>query len=132
MSTSDWAIGIRQKIVPLTSFSFLRGGSNSSTGDSVGKDAWQDRVEAEKNLGGWLAEYPSTFITVTGPSGSGKVSLVNRVLLQEKKYVVHPTPVFRADDRPALVIDCAEIGKSKNDAALVGSLAEQTGEFGRP
>ena len=30
--------------------------------------------------------------------------------------------------RPALVIDCAEIGKSKTDAALVSSLAEQTGK----
>ena len=26
-----------------------------------------------------------------------------------------------------MVIDCAEIGKSKSDAALVSSLAEQTG-----
>ena len=33
-----------------------------------------------------------------------------------------------ADCRPAMVIDCAEIGKSKTDAALVSSLADQTGE----
>lgn len=30
--------------------------------------------------------------------------------------------------RPALVIDCAEIGKSKNDAALISALADQTGK----
>ena len=29
--------------------------------------------------------------------------------------------------RPALVIDCSEIGKAKNDAGLVSALAEQTG-----
>lgn len=29
--------------------------------------------------------------------------------------------------RPALVIDCAEIGKAKNDAGLISALAEQTG-----
>lgn len=31
-------------------------------------------------------------------------------------------------DRPALVIDCAEIGKAKNDAGLISALAEQTGK----
>lgn len=30
--------------------------------------------------------------------------------------------------RPALVIDCAEIGKAKNDAGLISALAEQTGK----
>jgi hypothetical protein len=33
-----------------------------------------------------------------------------------------------ADIRPALVIDCSEIGKAKNDAGLVSALAEQTGK----
>jgi hypothetical protein len=32
--------------------------------------------------------------------------------------------------RPAMVIDCAEIGKSKTDAALISALADQTGESG--
>ena len=31
------------------------------------------------------------------------------------------------DGRPALVIDCSEIGKAKNDAGLVSALAEETG-----
>jgi len=31
------------------------------------------------------------------------------------------------DSRPALVIDCSEIGKAKNDAGLVSALAEETG-----
>ena len=35
----------------------------------------------------------------------------------------------RADSRPALVIDCSEIGKAKNDAGLISALAEETGMF---
>jgi Ni2+-binding GTPase involved in maturation of urease and hydrogenase len=35
----------------------------------------------------WLAEYPGTFITVQGPPGSGKVSLVSRVLKDQAKCV---------------------------------------------
>jgi hypothetical protein len=34
-----------------------------------------------------------------------------------------------ADYRPALVIDCSEIGKAKNDAGLVSALAEETGKL---
>lgn len=30
--------------------------------------------------------------------------------------------------RPMLVIDCAEVGKAKNDTALVSALADETGE----
>lgn len=31
--------------------------------------------------------------------------------------------------RPAMVIDCEEIAKAKNDAGLVSALADQTGEL---
>jgi len=76
----------------------------------------------------WLSEYPSTFITLTGPPGSGKQNLLNRVLKKEEKYVfVIWWRRMVADGRPALVIDCSEIGKAKNDAGLVSALAEQTG-----
>ncbi|WRT67442.1 uncharacterized protein IL334_004413 [Kwoniella shivajii] len=108
---------IRQKFVLPTSFGFLST-STASTGESeetIGKDAWQDRVEAEKEVERWLAEYPGTFITITGPPGSGKVSLVSRVLKQQGK--------------PALVIDCAEIAKAKNDKGLLDALADQTGYY---
>ena len=54
---------------------------------SVGQNAWEDRIAAEKEVDRWLSEYPSTFITVTGPPGSGKVSLVNRVLKKTQKSV---------------------------------------------
>lgn len=56
-----------------------------SAPDAVGKDAWKDRIDAEKSVERWLSEYPSTFITITGPPGSGKASLVSRVLKKEEK-----------------------------------------------
>lgn len=34
----------------------------------------------------------------------------------------------RADCRPSLMIDCAEIAKAKNDAGLISALADETGE----
>ena len=68
-----------------TSLGFLR--SRKPVEDPIGKDAWKDRVEAEKSVERWLSEYPSTFITVTGPPGSGKTSLVSRVLQRQNKYV---------------------------------------------
>ncbi|WWC69163.1 uncharacterized protein I206_103099 [Kwoniella pini CBS 10737] len=108
---------LRQRFVLPTSFGFLSA-SSASTGESeeaIGKDAWQDRVEAEKDVERWLSEYPSTFITITGPPGSGKVSLVSRVLKQQAK--------------PALVIDCAEIAKAKNDKGLLDAMADQTGYY---
>lgn len=65
----------------------------------------------------WLSEYPSTFITITGPPGSGKISLLNRVLNKEEK--------------PSLIIDCSDIAKAKNDAGLIDALAGQTGTSGQ-
>lgn len=61
------------------------GGSTNEEGESVGKNAWKDRIDAEKSVERWLSEYPSTFITITGPPGSGKASLVQRVLKQQAK-----------------------------------------------
>lgn len=43
--------------------------------------------------------------------------------------------IFLADRqvlRPAMVIDCEEIAKAKNDAGLVSALADQTGELLSP
>ncbi|WVQ99031.1 hypothetical protein IAU59_006163 [Kwoniella sp. CBS 9459] len=106
---------LRQKFVLPTSFGFLGSSGGDSSEEAIGKDAWQDRVQAEKDVERWLSEYPGTFITITGPPGSGKVSLVTRVLKQQQK--------------PALVIDCAEIAKAKNDKNLLDALAEQTGYY---
>lgn len=74
---------------------------------------WHDRIAAEKQLKSWLTENPSTFITVTGPSGSGKAGLVSRVI--------------QAKGKQALFVDCAKVAKGKSDADVVSELATQTG-----
>jgi putative protein kinase ArgK-like GTPase of G3E family len=61
--------------------------ANPDKSDTIGQNAWEDRIEAERTVERWLSEYPSTFITITGPPGSGKVSLVSRVLGKQEKYV---------------------------------------------
>ncbi|KAL7421170.1 mitochondrial escape protein 2 [Cryptotrichosporon argae] len=110
--------GIRQK---LSSSSLnIFGSSPAKAQDTVGQNAWRDREEAERSVERWLSEYPSTFITISGPPGSGKTSLVTRVI---KKPPSHDQP------RPALVIDCADIGKAKSDGALISALADQTGYY---
>ncbi|GMK54094.1 hypothetical protein CspeluHIS016_0106800 [Cutaneotrichosporon spelunceum] len=81
--------------------------------DDLGRASFRDRVEAERNVEHWLTEFPSTFIVITGPPGSGKHGLLDHVLKDSKK--------------PNIVIDCAEVGKAKTDAALVDGLADQTG-----
>ncbi|KAK8869527.1 hypothetical protein IAR55_000093 [Kwoniella newhampshirensis] len=108
---------LRKRFVLPTSLGFLHGSGTSTeeSEEAIGKDAWKDRVEAEKDVEHLLMEYPSSFITITGPPGSGKVSLVTRVLKQQ--------------DKPAMVIDCAEIAKAKNDAGLVSALADETGYY---
>ncbi|WWD16211.1 hypothetical protein CI109_100637 [Kwoniella shandongensis] len=108
---------LRKRFVLPTSLGFLHGSGSSSEESeaAIGKDAWKDRVVAEKDVEHLLSEYPGSFITITGPPGSGKVSLVTRVLKQQ--------------DKPALVIDCAEIAKAKNDAGLVSALADETGYY---
>ena len=79
--------GIKQQLGLVgDSLAFLRGNAGpQQSAMSVGQNAWQDRIAAEKEVDRWLSEYPSTFITVTGPPGSGKVSLVNRVLKKREK-----------------------------------------------
>jgi hypothetical protein len=53
--------------------------------DDLGRASWRDRLEAERDVERWVSEYPSTFVVITGPPGSGKHDLVNRVIMQEKK-----------------------------------------------
>ena len=64
----------------------------------------------------WTAWKWETELAESGPKEGGKVSP------SRHHYTV------LADCRPALVIDCSEIGKAKNDAGLVSALAEETGK----
>ncbi|KAL1411010.1 mitochondrial escape protein 2 [Vanrija albida] len=81
--------------------------------ETLGRASWKDRVEAEKAVENWLSEFPSTFIVVTGPPGSGKHNLINRVVKHTKKQ--------------AIEIDCASIAKAKTDVAVIDGLAHETG-----
>jgi len=80
---------IRQRFALPKSLSIFHSSSSDPSdrpdADTVGQNAWRDRIEAEKNVERWLSEYPSTFITLTGPPGSGKQSLLSRVLKKEEK-----------------------------------------------
>ncbi|KDN40247.1 hypothetical protein K437DRAFT_258710 [Tilletiaria anomala UBC 951] len=81
--------------------------------DIAKEDIWWERQQAAKNISGLLKETPSTFITVSGPRGSGKGQLIERTLQGD---VLH------------LDIDCDTIAKAgKADAALVNALAGETG-----
>ena len=78
--------GMRQKVgTNLSFFGTINPTGSGDHPDAIGKDAWTDRVEAEKSVERWLSEYPSTFITITGPPGSGKASLASRVLTHQNK-----------------------------------------------
>ena len=88
----------------------LLGDSKEKTND---EDIWRDRRQAAKDIAGLLRETPSTFITISGPKGSGKDQLLSSAL---------------EGDMLSLEIDCDEIAKAgKADAALVTALANQTG-----
>lgn len=80
-------------------------------------DDWWERKAAVDEIQGWLRETPTTFITISGPRGSGK----------------HPL-LERATDHPGLkhlTIHCEEIAHTAKgeDAALVPALANQVGYF---
>ncbi|KAL7413942.1 RNA12 protein-domain-containing protein [Mrakia frigida] len=76
-------------------------------------DAWRERNEAEKIMENWMHEYPTGFIVLTGPHGSGKTALAQKIIDNERKKY--------------LIIDCAAISKAKTDAAMIAELANQTG-----
>ncbi|KAN0061161.1 mitochondrial escape protein 2 [Thecaphora frezii] len=77
------------------------------------QDDWWERWEAAESIREWIRERPSTFITISGPRGSGKSRLLEKALTKDVQH---------------LVIDCENIARTtKNDATLVSSLATETG-----
>ena len=50
--------------------SFAKGEGDAEADGQVGKDAWKDRVEAEKSVVGWLKESPGTLILHLGTDTS--------------------------------------------------------------
>ncbi|RKP09762.1 RNA12 protein-domain-containing protein [Thamnocephalis sphaerospora] len=76
------------------------------------EDRQKSEATDEAQLGRWLAEPPSTFIVVDGPPGSGKTSLVNRVLQSHGIY---------------LCIDCDALLTARDNQETVERLASQIG-----
>jgi len=85
-----------------------------STGDARGDvDDWWERRKSAETIQEWIREKPSTFVTISGPRGSGKSGLVNKAVTRDVQH---------------LVIDCDAIAKTaKNDSLLITSLANETG-----
>ncbi|KAE8209070.1 hypothetical protein CF327_g6902 [Tilletia walkeri] len=80
---------------------------------SVQEDDWWERKQAAAKISGWLKEAPSTFITLTGPRGSGKHQLLARSIPAEVKH---------------LTIDCEVLARSsKSDSTLLTAVATEVG-----
>lgn len=76
-------------------------------------DDWWERRQSAETIQEWIREKPSTFITISGPRGSGKTGLVNKAITRDVQH---------------LVIDCDAIAKTaKNDSLLITALANETG-----
>ncbi|SNX85177.1 related to PRP12 - involved in early maturation of pre-rRNA [Melanopsichium pennsylvanicum] len=76
-------------------------------------DDWWERRQSAETIQEWIREKPSTFVTISGPRGSGKSGLVNKAITRDVQH---------------LVIDCDAIAKTaKNDSLLITSLANETG-----
>uniref|UniRef100_V5EX92 Mitochondrial escape protein 2 n=1 Tax=Kalmanozyma brasiliensis (strain GHG001) TaxID=1365824 RepID=V5EX92_KALBG len=88
----------------------FRDTDGSSKGDV---DDWWERRQSAETIQEWIREKPSTFITISGPRGSGKSGLVNKAITRDVQH---------------LVIDCDAIAKTaKNDSLLIDALATETG-----
>lgn len=58
-----------------------------------GASLWADDTEQTEKLKSWLAEYPETFVLVTGHKGSGKSALV-KAAIKDRKYVIRKDAHF--------------------------------------
>lgn len=91
-------------------------GHTGSKSNSI-QDDWWERQAAVDEIQSWLREPPSTFITISGPRGSGKHHLLEGAV--KDGSVKH------------LTINCEEIARiTKNEeAALVPAVAKEVGYF---
>lgn len=90
--------------------------SSGSNGSSLQDDWWERKATADE-IQSWLRESPTTFITISGPRGSGKHQLLERVV--NDSSIKH------------LTINCEDIARTtKNEeATLVPAVAKQVGYF---
>ncbi|KZT74225.1 hypothetical protein DAEQUDRAFT_761656 [Daedalea quercina L-15889] len=87
--------------------------SESDTTRAPARNVWKERKDAESAVERYLNDMPNTVAFVYGPQGSGKTSMISSLLKQS--------------GRKAVVIDVTELSKATSDAALLSSLARQTG-----
>ncbi|TFK55018.1 hypothetical protein OE88DRAFT_1779208 [Heliocybe sulcata] len=89
---------------------------SSSTGQErlqANTNVWKERKDAEDAVYRYLAEMPSSVAFLHGPQGSGKTTMLTKILQET--------------GRKAIVIDCGQLFKANSDPTLLASLADQTG-----
>lgn len=124
---------------------------NSNSGvprTSKNSGTWEDRKEAGSAILRYLSDPPSTVSFLYGPAGSGKATLIKRIVGESSRYVKYTSftcvqltrplmmstriwpeafrylfPLFR----PTLIIDCKPICNPSSDALVIRNLANQTG-----
>ncbi|PPQ63196.1 hypothetical protein CVT24_005741, partial [Panaeolus cyanescens] len=76
-------------------------------------EVWKDRKDAEESIQAYLADMPSTVTFIHGPQGSGKTTMLKKILADS--------------NRSYLIIDCRPLQSAPTDPILVSGLAAQTG-----
>ncbi|TFY60118.1 hypothetical protein EVJ58_g5342 [Rhodofomes roseus] len=97
----------------LPKFSLSLAATDGETTRAHAQGVWKERKDAESAVERYLNDMPGTVAFIYGPQGSGKTSMISGLLKQS--------------GRIALVIDVSELSKASSDAALLSSLARQTG-----
>ena len=77
------------------------------------EEGWKERKQAKNSIKAYLTDIPTTVAFIHGPQGSGKISMVEKMIAKT--------------GRTTLIIDCRELLKATTDSQLVGTLATQTG-----
>lgn len=104
---------------------------DKNAGDDID---WFERRAAKESIQGWLREEPETFITVSGPKGSGKHKLVKASLPKGTKTldidigdIAKKVGSSTSNSSIPVASDGKDGGTGKLDTALVSALASETG-----
>lgn len=92
------------------SFSF---GKRREQWDSLSDAVWNHRMDVISQLREWLDVTSDNFIVITGPRGSGKVEVVMKKALENRRDV--------------LLIDCKPIVEARGESSMIGRLAASVG-----
>ncbi|OAA76671.1 Mitochondrial escape protein 2 [Akanthomyces lecanii RCEF 1005] len=81
--------------------------------DNLSGVIWNHRLDVISQLREWLDVTSDNFIVVTGPRGSGKVEIVMKKALENRRDVV--------------LIDCKPIVEARGESSMIGRLASAVG-----